>query len=133
MKPKLKEDPREWRKFAWAALAVLAIMAAMLWRRGTLPAGDFLAVFAVVLLLALGVALRPQPVRPVYRVAMTVGFYLGQVMGRLLLTLAFILVVTPLGVMLRIAGKDLLRLRRDRRSASYWQPARFTSHFDRQF
>jgi hypothetical protein len=133
MKPKLKEDPREWRKFAWAALAVLAIVAMVLWRRGALSLEGFLSVAGAVLLLAVGAALRPQSVRPVYRVAMTAGFYLGQVMGRLLLTLAFILVVTPLGVMLRIAGKDLLRLRRDRRSASYWQPACFTSHFDRQF
>jgi drug/metabolite transporter (DMT)-like permease len=133
MKPKLKEDPREWRKFAWAALAVLGFAALALWRRGTLSLEGFLAVAGAVLLLAVGAALRPQPVRPVYRVAMTAGFYLGQVMGRLLLALAFLLVVTPLGVMLRLAGKDLLRLRRDRRNASYWQPARFTSQFDRQF
>jgi drug/metabolite transporter (DMT)-like permease len=133
MKPKLKEDPREWRKFAWAALTVLGLVAAMLWWRGTLPAGGLLVVFGVALLLALGATLRPQPVRPVYRVAMTVGFYIGQVMGRLLLALAFLVIVTPLGMMLRFAGKDLLRLRRDRRKASYWQPAHFTSQFDRQF
>jgi hypothetical protein len=64
---------------------------------------------------------------------MTVAFCLGQVMGRLLLALAFLVVVTPLGVALRLGGKDLLRLRRDRRSASYWRSARFTSEFDRQF
>jgi len=133
MRPKLKEDPREWRKFAWAGLAVVGIVAAVLWRRGTLSLEGFLAVAGAVLLLVVGAALRPQPVRPVYRAAMTAAFYLGQVMGRLLLALAFIAVVTPLGVMLRLGGKDLLRLRRDRRNASYWRPARFTSQFDRQF
>jgi len=133
MRPKLKEDPREWRKFAWAALAVVAIVAVVLWRRGALGAGGFLAVIVASLLLAIAATLRPRPVRPVYRAAMTVAFYLGQVMGRLLLALAFLVVVTPLGVALRLGGKDLLRLRRDRRSASYWRSARFTSEFDRQF
>ena len=133
MRPKLKEDPREWRKFAWAALAVVGIVAVVLWRRGTLSLEVLLAVAGAVLLLGVGAALRPQPVRPVYRAAMTVAFHLGQVMGRLLLALAFLVVVTPLGVALRLGGKDLLRLRRDRRSASYWRSARFTSEFDRQF
>jgi len=41
MRPKLKEDPREWRKFAWAALAVVAIVAVVLWRRGALGAEAF--------------------------------------------------------------------------------------------
>jgi len=133
MRPKLKEDPREWRRFAWAALAVVGIVAVVLWRRGALGTGGFLAVVVASLLLAGGATLRPRPVRPVYRAAMTVAFYLGQVMGRLLLALAFLLIVTPLGLVLRLAGKDLLRLRRDRRSASYWRPARYTSEFDRQF
>ncbi len=133
MRPKLKEDPREWRKFAWAALAALTIVAALLWRRGTLSAVGFGAVAGLAALLALGVALRPRPARPFYRAGMTVGFYLGQVIGRVLLAGVFLLVLTPLGLILRLAGKDLLRLRRDPRRASYWEPARFTSHFDRQF
>jgi hypothetical protein len=133
MKPKLKEDPREWRKFAWAGLTVLVLVAVVLWRRGALSPEAVLGVGGAALLLAVRVALRPQPVRPLYRVAMTGGFYLGQVTGRILLALTFWLVLFPLGVVLRLAGKDLLRLRRDRHRASYWQPARFTSHFDRQF
>ncbi len=133
MRPRLKEDPREWRKFAWAALAALAIVAALLWRRGTLSPVGFGAVAGLAALFALGAAFRPRPVRPFYRAGMTLGFYLGQVIGRVLLALAFLLVLTPLGLILRLAGKDLLRLRPDRRRASYWRPARFTSHFDRQF
>ena len=133
MKPKLKEDPREWRKFAWAALTVLVILTVYFWRRGMFSVEAFLVVLGAVLVLAVGATLRPQPVRPIYRVAMTVGFCLGQVIGRVLLALAFILVVTPLGVLLRLTGKDLLHLRRDPRRASHWRPAQFTSHFDRQF
>ena len=133
MKPKLKEDPREWRKFAWVALTVLAIVTAGLWRRGTVSFEGFLAALGVLVLLAMGATLRPQPLRPVYRGAMTAAFHVGQLMGRLLLAVAFVLIVTPIGLILRLAGKDLLHLRRDRSAASYWRPARFTSHFDRQF
>jgi hypothetical protein len=133
MRPKLRDDPREWRKFAWAGLTVLAILTAVLWRRGTLPVGGFLTAMGLACLLALGAGLRPRPVRPVYRLAMTVGFYLGQAVGRVLLALAFLLIVTPVGLVLRIAGKDLLRLRRDPHRTSYWRAARPAPDFDRQF
>jgi hypothetical protein len=64
---------------------------------------------------------------------MTVGFHVGQVVGKVILGVLFVLVVTPLGMVLRLAGKDLLRLRRDPKVASHWQPARPASQLDRQF
>ena len=133
MRPRLKEDPREWRKFAGASLVVLWLVAGLLWRRGTLSLRS-LEVGGIVSLLVAGVAaFRPRGLRGLYRVAMTLGFHLGQMVGRLLLALVFILVLVPLGLALRLSGKDLLRLRRDPANASYWQPARPSSPFDRQF
>ena len=133
MKLKLKEDPREWRKFALAA-GVFA--GGVLWlasRRHLVMTGS-LRIAAGCLILALLAGLAwPRLIRPLYRCAMTGSFYVGQVMGRVLLAVVFLFVLTPLALLLRVAGKDLLRLRRDPRAETYWRTAKWSDDFDRQF
>jgi hypothetical protein len=63
---------------------------------------------------------------------MTVSFHIGQVMGRILLTVLFVIVVTPMGLLLRLFGKDLLQLKR-RPTTSYWRAAKNANQFDRMF
>jgi Saxitoxin biosynthesis operon protein SxtJ len=133
MKPTLKEDPREWKKFGLVATLFLGGASWLLWRRHTISAGQFEVIASFLGVAALVCLLRPRRVRPVYRVAMTVSFYMGQIMGRVMLSMLFVLVLTPLALALRLSGKDLLRLRRDRRANTYWRPAKLTEEFDRQF
>jgi len=45
----------------------------------------------------------------------------------------FWLVLTPMGLLLRLWGKDLLTLRRRTTSTTYWRSARISDQFDRQF
>ena len=66
-------------------------------------------------------------------VGTTLFFYLGQAMGTLLLFLFFILVLTPLGVILRLLGKDLLRLKKQQDVDTYWQTTRGTGGHDKMF
>ena len=53
--------------------------------------------------------------------------------GYALLTLLFFIVVTPLGLILRLLGQDPLRLRRPTGAASYWSEVRQKSSLDRLF
>lgn len=64
---------------------------------------------------------------------MTGSFHLGQFMGKALLIILFVTLLTPIALMLRIARKDLLGLRRRPDAASYWAPAKSTRHFDRMY
>ena len=64
---------------------------------------------------------------------MTVSFQIGQMMGRILLTALFLLVVTPMGLLLRLLGKDLLQLKRPAKAESYWRAAKTANQFDRMF
>ena len=64
---------------------------------------------------------------------MTASWHVGQVMGRLLLTVLFLLLVTPLGLLLRLLGKDLLELKRRPDAASYWHVAKKPGPLDRMF
>jgi hypothetical protein len=127
MRPKLKESPREWLKFT-AVMALLAGVLSFMLARRAFPV--VLGIAAVALVLC---ALRPRLFRGFYRSGMTVSFCIGQVMGRILLTIFFILVVTPLGLLLRLAGKDLLQLQRPSGASSYWRPAKTSNQFDRMF
>ena len=114
-------DPsvRALRRFGLVVGGVLlAIGAVLLWRRG----GGALAWGlggAGALLAALGVAV-PVALRPVRTVWMAVAFALGFVMTRVLLTVVFALTVVPIGLALRVLGKDPLHRRPDPEAATYW-------------
>lgn len=45
---------------------------------------------------------------------------LGRLFATLALWITFYAIVTPLAVIMRLFGKDILRLNRDARAASYW-------------
>ena len=47
--------------------------------------------------------------------------YLGWFMTRVILGLVFLLVFSPAGLIMRLLGRDPLKLRFDRRAASYWE------------
>lgn len=72
-------------------------------------------------LVAFGLA-APRVLRPLFRVWMGLAVVLGFVMTRVLLTVVFVLLLVPIGLVLRLLGKDLLRLKLDRSAVSYWLP-----------
>jgi hypothetical protein len=49
-------------------------------------------------------------------------FPIGFVMSWVALTALFFLVITPLGLIMRITGRDSLRLKADAEAGSYWTP-----------
>ncbi len=59
--------------------------------------------------------------RPVYRGWMKFAFVLGWINSRLLLGIFFYLVLTPIAIVLRMTGRDLLDRKIDRGAASYWR------------
>jgi hypothetical protein len=87
-------------------------------------------VLDVVVLCAL---VQPRWFRGYYRFSLRLGFYLSQFIGRCVLFVFFVLIVTPLGWMLRLAGKDPLQLKRPRGATTYWHQAKDCSPLDRLF
>jgi hypothetical protein len=107
----------EVRKFGYLFAAVLSIIALYTLYRGTSHWLWFLG--AAVVFLVAGLAAYPV-LRPVYIGWMTFAFVLGWINTRILLGLMFFLVFTPIGLLLRLTGKDLLDQRIDRSAKSYW-------------
>ena len=61
----------------------------------------------------------PAGLKPVYKVWMSLAVILGFFVSRILLSLIFYLVVTPIGLIMRLWGKDLLDMKLKDRD-SYW-------------
>lgn len=119
---------------------------------GLLVGGVFLALGLIVLarhkpwylwliapgaLLMLGGLAAPKLLKPVYIVWMSLALVLGFVVSNVLLTLFFFFVITPVGLIARLAGRDFLRLKLDPAAKSYWipRPKRDPSRerYERQF
>lgn len=106
-------DRNELRRFAVSMLigfTVLGLLAA--WRAGTFSTTTFI-LWGIGLTLALA-ALVPGLGRIAYLAVYLPTNLIGYVMSRVILTLLFFLVIVPIGVLLRLMGKDVLQLKSNR-------------------
>jgi hypothetical protein len=133
MRLKLKEDPREWRRVTLlTALGLALVGSLLLWRR-VLPVTGWWILLGFLALASGAAVLQPRWFRGFYRASSRVGFFLAQWLGWVLLLLLFVFILTPAGLVLRLLGKDLLRLKRPRNADTYWNEARQPSSLDRLF
>ena len=62
----------------------------------------------------------PTLLKPVHKIWMGLALVLGSIMTRVILSVLFYLVITPLGLISKLSGKDFLDLKFDRSASSYW-------------
>jgi len=62
----------------------------------------------------------PVLLKPIYLVWMTFAVILGWFMTRLILSVLFFFIMTPIGLIARIFGKDFLNIRNKNSVSSYW-------------
>ncbi len=62
----------------------------------------------------------PGTLRPFYRTWMGLSVVLGFFASRFILCVLFYLVLTPIGMIMRLFGKDFLNQRWDKEAQSYW-------------
>lgn len=60
------------------------------------------------------------PLRPLNRLWLRFGLLLHSIVNPVVMALLFFGTVVPMGLLMRLAGKDPLRLKRDPQAASYW-------------
>ena len=133
MKLKLKEDPKEWFKFTAVMALAAVIVTALLIRSKALPPIALLFVGVFLHFVLVSCWIRPVWFRGFYRAGMTVSFRVGQALGFVWLSIFFLFILTPLGLILRLTGKDLLGLKRSRTATSYWRESKPPGPFDRMF
>lgn len=57
-----------------------------------------------------------------YKVWMSIALFLGFIVSNILLSLVYYVVITPIGMFMRLAGKDPLTKKWDKTLLTYWEP-----------
>lgn len=87
---------------------------------------------AIVWLLVIGILLMlsaviiPQILNPLRLVWDRVGHVLGVINTAIILFLLYFLIITPVGLIMRLLGKSSLDLKFERNAATYWKPVKTT-------
>ena len=128
----LKPTARALRQFAAAWLIFfLAVGVYRYLARGQHQVGVAVGVMAVVI----GVTglIRPAAVRWLYVVATVLTFPIGWVVSQIMLALMFYGVISPLALLFRIRGRDLLTIRPAPDRPSFWTPKQTPENMGRYF
>ncbi len=97
-----------------ACFAAIALLVAFKHRHSPLPACFISALFIFMAFAA------PNTLKPIYTAWMKIGYILGWINTRIILAVIFYLVFTPMGLVMRLFGADLLDLKIDKNKKSYW-------------
>ncbi len=97
----------------------LAIIGGVLLWKGKFLAPYVLILSALFLIFGL---FFPKLLAPVEKIWMKFAEILSVIMTRVILTLTFYLVITPLGLLVRLLGKDLLQKKFEQEVKTYWVP-----------
>lgn len=113
----IKADRIELRKFGLTIGGVLLVLGGFLFWKERPSAVYFAAGGGG--LMALGLLL-PLVLEPVHRAWMTFAVLMGFVMTRVILTILYFGMFTPIALVLKVLRKDLLEEKSDKNAASYW-------------
>ena len=130
---RLKDNPREWKKFVWLYSFIAIVLAALAYRKNRISVVTVEIILITAICCGVLVLFKPVLFRPIYGVCMRFFARVGNVMGKILLTILYFLALVPLAVILRLSGKDLLELKRSPEQKSYWKTPRRTGAYDQQF
>ena len=75
----------------------------------------------------------PHMIWPVYAAWMVAAYPVGWVLGHVVMAVVFYLLVTPIGLLMRLFGRDPLARRFDPGAASYWKTRRQVDDRSRYF
>jgi hypothetical protein len=113
----IKATTKEARKFGLTIGIFLLVIAGLLFWKQRPSFSSFAYAGAAFALLGL---LVPILLKPVYKVWMSFAVVMGFVMTRVILTVLFFGLFTPVSLVAKLLGKDLLDERWDKKAETYW-------------
>lgn len=115
----IKSSRKELRQFGLTLAAMFCLIGGWLWwKESQWCVYPFIAAAA----LLLPALLFPGLLKPLHRFWMTLGLCMGWVVTGVLMVVLFYAVVTPIGLLMRLRGRDPLKRNFDRNADSYWIP-----------
>ena len=130
----IKSEKSDMRKFGIAIGVILLVIAGFLFWKEKESYQIFLTVGTILFVLGI---LVPAVLKPIYWIWMIFATILGWIMTRVILSLLFYAIITPIGLILRVFGKQFLELRWDKSKESYWNfrtnEHRQNENYEKQF
>ena len=77
------------------------------------------SIFFSVIFFLLGIT-NSKLLNPLNKIWFNFGILLGKMISPLIMGIIFFLVVTPIGLIMRVFGKDILSLKHNKKNKSYW-------------
>jgi len=124
-------EPKTLRKFGLAMAVLCAIAAALTHAHLGVAIGIFIF-GAITCSLCLA---TPKVAMPIYWFWMLLSLAMGTIVSPILFALFYFLLITPMALIMRMVGRDKLRLQRQERE-TYWceaPPAPGPERYERQF
>jgi hypothetical protein len=127
----IKQRKKDLRSFGIIIFfAGLVIDAIIYWKHGLQAKSLFIYSTLGSLFLITGL-LIPNLLKPIHKIWMILAVILGFIMTKLIMTLTFILIVTPIGLLLKLSGKDLLNLKIKEKENTFWKDYQRVENKDR--
>ena len=124
----IKSEKSDLRKFGITIGVILLVIAGFLfWKEKE----SFQIILAIGITLFIAGIVKPNILKPVYWMWMVFATILGWVMTRVILSLLFFLMFTPIGLISRLFGKQFLGLKWKHSQQSYWN-MRTVEHFSKK-
>jgi hypothetical protein len=114
----IKETKRDLRKFGLTVGGVLIVIAAFLFYFEKPSAIYFVSIGGLLFITGI---IFPQILKPLNKIWMGLAILLGFFMSRLILTILFYLVLTPISFIAKIVGKKFMILKYDKSAKTYWE------------
>ena len=114
----IQETKKDLRKFGLTVGGVLLLIGALLFyfEKGSAP---YFAIIGGILFIA-GMII-PQTLKPFNKIWMGLAIVLGFFMSRLILTILFYLILTPIAFLAKIFRKKFMMLKYDKSAKTYWE------------
>jgi len=116
---RIDRSPSALRRFGLTIAVVLGVLAALMIRRNATAAAP-LAAGAVVLILAAQFA--PAHLAKFHRLWTMLSLVMGWIMTRVILTIVFFVVLTPIGLLQRLVGRRAFDVAFRTAAETYWKP-----------
>jgi hypothetical protein len=128
--PKINWKPSttDLRKFGWTILIGFGVIGLILFFRSHRDTA--VTVWAISSAVAFLAILMPPMSKPFYLLWMGIAFLLGSVMSRIVLSVIFFVVLTPVALVFRLMGRDALKKKKDLSATSYWSEHPKTENSD---
>ena len=130
----IKGDKSDWKKFGITMGIILTIIGFfLLWEKNNYFEYSF---FLAAAFFIPGLFL-PSVLKPVYKAWMALSVVMGFIMTRVIMVIIFYLIVTPLGLIASLTGKNFLDMKIDKSVKSYWivkeKMQKVKADYERQF